>query len=152
MPVSGAISLVDANVWLALVFSDHQHHAKARDWFDTQAEESSAFCRVTQMALLRHLTNTNIMGAFVQSQQQAWEHFEKLTRDPRVCFADEPAGLVEKFREFTQLDAPAHSLWTDAYLAAFACVRGAQMVTFDQGFRRFAGLALLIIGDEAKRP
>jgi hypothetical protein len=28
MPVSGGISLADANVWLALVFSDHVHHAK----------------------------------------------------------------------------------------------------------------------------
>jgi toxin-antitoxin system PIN domain toxin len=152
MPVSGVIKLVDANVWLALAFSDHLHHARAKEWFDAQVEDSCAFCRVTQMALLRHLTNAKVMGTFVQSQRQAWENFDKLTADPRVCFADEPAGLMEKFREFTRSDTPAHALWTDAYLAAFACGRGAQMVTFDQGFKRFAGLALLTIGVQAERP
>jgi hypothetical protein len=33
MPASG-INLVDANVWLALAFSDHVHHAIARTWFE----------------------------------------------------------------------------------------------------------------------
>ena len=72
MPVSGAIKLADANVWLALAFSDHLRHPNAKAWFDGQSDGSCAFCRVTQMALLRHLTNSKIMGAFVQSQQDAW--------------------------------------------------------------------------------
>jgi predicted nucleic acid-binding protein len=33
--------------------------------------------------------------------------------------------------------APLHALWTDAYLASFASANQAQMVTFDQGLRRF---------------
>ena len=70
MPASGVIKLADANVWLALSFSDHLHHAKAKEWFDAEQDESCAFCRVTQMALLRHLTNAKIMGKLVQSQRE----------------------------------------------------------------------------------
>ena len=72
MTVSG-VSLVDANVWLALAVDAHFHHATARAWFEGQPDESCAFCRITQMALLRHLTNAKIMGAAnVLAQQQAW--------------------------------------------------------------------------------
>ncbi len=56
MTVSG-ISLVDANIWLAIAVDGHSHHAAAASWFDGQGEGTCAFCRITQLALLRHLTN-----------------------------------------------------------------------------------------------
>lgn len=143
MPASGVIKLPDANVWLATAFSGHAHHAKAQVWFEAQADDSCAFCRITQMALLRHLTNSKIMEAFVQSQQDAWRHYTALTNDPRVVFLDEPVGVETAFRSFTQATSPSHAVWTDAYLAALALSIPAQLVTFDQGFKGFAGLDLL---------
>ncbi|MDB6033428.1 MAG: hypothetical protein JWM16_3766, partial [Verrucomicrobiales bacterium] len=83
MPAPGVIKLVDANVWLALAFSDHAHHVTAKEWFALRSEGSCAFCRVTQMALLRHLTNAKIMGTFTQSQQDAWKHYDGFLRDAR---------------------------------------------------------------------
>lgn len=145
MPASGGIKLADANVWLAVAFSDHAHHGKARAWFETQADDSCAFCRVTQMALLRHLTNSKIMGAFVQNQQDAWRSCDKLAYDPRVVFLGEAVGFEAAFRGFTQATSPSHAVWTDAYLAALAVTTPAQLVTFDQGFNRFAGLELLVL-------
>ena len=61
MQASG-ISLVDANVWLALAVDGHVHHVAATKWFDARSEGSCAFCRLTQLAILRHLTNTKIMA------------------------------------------------------------------------------------------
>jgi toxin-antitoxin system PIN domain toxin len=145
MPAPGAIKLADANVWLALAFSDHQHHALAGAWFDAQAESACAFCRVTQLALLRHLTNSKIMGRFVQSQQDAWRNFDRLANDPRVVWLNEPAGLEAAFRTFAQSGSPAHERWTDAYLAAFSLACAGQLVTFDRGFSRFVGLDLLTL-------
>ena len=145
MPAPGGIKLADANVWLALAFSDHQHHAKAREWFDALPEGAAAFCRVTQLALLRHLTNAKIMGRFVQSQQDAWRNYDWLANDPRVVWLNEPAGLEAAFRGFAQSSSPAHERWTDAYLAAFALACAAQLVTFDRGFSRFAGLDLFAL-------
>ncbi len=146
MPASGAISLADANLWLALAFSDHAHHAAARSWFEAQPDGSCAFCRVTQMAILRHLTHGRIMGAFVQTQQEAWRNFDQLLNDPRVVFLPEPENLEAGFRHFTQAAMPSHGGWTDAYLAAFASGHAAQLVTFDRGFSCFPGLDLQVLG------
>lgn len=145
MPASGANKLADASVWLALVFSDHVHHPLARTWFETQREESCAFCRVTQMALLRHLTNAAILGRFVRSQQDAWLAYDELAGDPRVVLLPEPPSLEAAFRRLTRESSPSHALWTDAYLAAFAVESQAQLVSFDRGFRRFDGLDLLLL-------
>lgn len=85
MTVSG-ISLVDANVWLAIAVDGHIHHAAAVMWFDSQAEGTSAFCRITQLALLRHLTNPKIMGAAnVQTQSAHGEYSRHWQRIPGSC-------------------------------------------------------------------
>src|SRR6266567_3366150 len=97
------------------------------------------------MLLLRHLTNAKIMGTFVQSQQDAWMHFDKPINDPRAVFLSEPATVEVAFRGFTQSTAPAQGIWTDAYLAALAVEHNAQIVMFDQGFSRFAKLDLFVV-------
>jgi predicted nucleic acid-binding protein len=93
MPASGKISLLDVNVWMALAADGHTHHALAARWFSSRPDEFHAFCRVTQMALLRHLTNTAIMGENVQTQAQAWQTYEQFLADPRVLFLNEPPNL-----------------------------------------------------------
>jgi uncharacterized protein len=145
MPASGAINLADANLWLALAFSDHACHAKAKAWFDAQPDGACAFCRVTQMALLRHLTNSKIMGRFVQSQKDAWKTYDQLAQDPRTRFLDEPPGLETTSRSLADSASPSHALWTDAFLASVAINTGSRFLTFDQGYRRFAGLDLLVL-------
>jgi toxin-antitoxin system PIN domain toxin len=136
MPASGATKLLDANVWLALVFSNHVHHPKANAWMAKQANGSCVFCRVTQMALLRHLTNSKIMGTFVQSQQGAWQTYDVCARDARVTFLDEPIGIEAAFRNFSRSQSPAHSTWTDNYLIAFASSAKLGLVSFDKGLTR----------------
>lgn len=139
MTASG-ISLVDANVWLALAVDAHPHRVPAQAWFDCQPDASCAFCRVTQMALLRHLTNAKILGAVnVLSQQQAWQTYEALVVDPRVVYLHEPVGLTRTFKSLTQSEFPSHKQWTDAYLAAFAECLSLEVVTFDTGFKASPG-------------
>ena len=147
MTASG-VSLVDANVWLALVVDAHLHHAAALAWFADQADQSCAFCRITQLALLRHLTNSKIMGADnVQSQQQAWRAFETLAEDSRVVFLDEPPTLTPVFKMLTQSPFPAHKQWTDAYLAAFAQCLALEIVTFDAGFKSFTTQSVRLLSE-----
>jgi len=147
MPASGGIKHVDANVWLAIAADGHTHHAIATSWFDGQGSSSCALCRVFQMALLRHLTNSKIMGVNVQTQIEAWRSCDELGNDPRVVFLQEPLGLEAAFRRLTQAGSPCHTLWTDAYLAASAVESQAQLVSFDRRFRRFGGLAFLALTD-----
>ena len=139
MTASG-VSLVDANVWLALAVGTHLHHAPARTWFDGQSDGRCAFCRITQVALLRHLTNSKVMGPTdVQSQGQAWQTCENIEADPRVVYLDEPLGLTPVFKLLTHSSYRAHKQWTDAYLAAFAECLSLEVVTFDTGFKASPG-------------
>jgi toxin-antitoxin system PIN domain toxin len=140
MPQLGEIKLLDANVWLALAFSDHAFHSVAAGWFDRQTDGSCAFCRITQLALLRFLTNSKIMGAFVQTQQQAWATYDRYIGDPRILFLPEPAEISDEFRKFTQKASPSNDLWTDAYLAGFAVAEGLTISTFDADFQKFGRL------------
>ena len=84
------------------------------------------------------------MGKFESSQRAAWEHYDKLLTDPRVVYLSEQPAVEPQFRAFAQSESPSHERWTDAYLGAFASVTGAELVTFDQGFKRF-GLAKLAV-------
>ena len=67
--------LLDAGVWLAAVWGRHAHHPATADWFDRQAGDL-VFCRVTQMSLLRLLSNPAIMGDDAVDRSQAWRAFD----------------------------------------------------------------------------
>jgi toxin-antitoxin system PIN domain toxin len=148
MPVSG-IRLVDANVWLALVFSDHVHHRASRSWFDNVGEREALFCRVVQMALLRHLTNQAVMGDFALSQKEAWKCYDSISRDDRVAFSDEPPDIEDVWRRLTSSRYQRHRFWTDAYLAAFAICAQLPFSTLDRGFRQYRGLTLDLVNPAA---
>jgi predicted nucleic acid-binding protein len=55
----------------------------------------------------------------------------------------EPDGLDAELKYAVGRCATTPNLWTDACLAAFACVAGLQLVSFDRGFSRFARLQYL---------
>jgi toxin-antitoxin system PIN domain toxin len=109
-----------------MAFDGHVHNQAAMRWFNN-VQETIAFCRITQMGLLRLLTNRKVMGEEVLTQQQAWNNYDQLHQDPHVAFLNEPGGLEEAWRSMS----PAYS-WTDAYLLAFAKARDLTLVTFDQ--------------------
>jgi len=144
MKASG-IELVDSNVWLALVFDGHTKHKSALEWFDTGSEHQFAFCRITQMALLRHLTNRSILGKAILGQSEAWDVYDQLLQDDRITFLQEPRQLENVWRSLTTSKQPGHLLWTDAYLAAFALGFDIPVATCDRDFQKFTGLRFRII-------
>ena len=137
--------LPDVNVWLALASAKHLHAQPAARWLDTIGENEAAFCRITQMGLLRLLTNHHAMGGEAVSQSRAWEIYRTIASDQRVSFYPEPAGVEETWSGLTQRGQPATNLWTDAYLQAFARLKGLHVVSFDRGFRRFGSPEPLIL-------
>ena len=134
--------LPDVNVCVALASRRHAHHAAAAAWFDRLAVNEVAFCRVTQMSLLRLLAQPAVMGADVLTFAEAWQTLDQLMSDERVMFHREPEGLEKQWRQFSLLGSASGTL-TDAYLAAFAANAGLRLVTFDQGFTKFPGVKLL---------
>jgi toxin-antitoxin system PIN domain toxin len=139
------MKLLDVNVWLAAAWARHQHHRVAKEWVD-QAEDELAFCRVTQMALLRLVTNGVITGRDVLSRRQAWELVDRLMADARLRFLTEPDGLEPLWVTFSKRDDHDHLLWTADYLAAFAQAAQAELVTLDRVFRtRYPALRVVVL-------
>ena len=138
MPIS-KICLPDVNFWLALISRRHVHNGAAVQGFAQLSPDDAVMCRITQMGLLRLLTNARVMGEDVLTQSAAWDVYRRLMSDSRVRFLPEPPGLESAWRRLTRKAQPSTNAWTDAYLLAFAEVSGLQVATFDQAFRRLAG-------------
>jgi toxin-antitoxin system PIN domain toxin len=139
------ISLPDVNVWIALAAEGHVHHMPARSWFAVQPERSIAFCRISQMGLLRLLTNSHVMGGAPRTVVQAWETFAALIADRRLLFAAEPVEIDFGWRQLMTQAGIGASSWTDAYLAAFAEAHSYSLVTFDAGFERWPACNLTLL-------
>ena len=138
--------LPDINVWLALTFDSHVHHPAAKSWFDGLPNDSICFfCRVTQQGFLRLATNPTVFGKHAVTLPEAWQKFDTFMSDVRVAFADEPAGLEQSWRSFTQNQSFSPNVWNDAYLAAFASAASLSVVTFDKGFSRYQVVPCLIL-------
>jgi toxin-antitoxin system PIN domain toxin len=128
------VKLLDVNVWLAAVWQGHADHAVTKRWWE-QTDDDLILCRITQMALLRLLSNPAVMKADVLSRRRAWEIIDALLADPRIHLLDEPDGLQPLWRTFSMKDDRSHLLWTEDYLAAFAQAASADLVTLDRGVR-----------------
>jgi toxin-antitoxin system PIN domain toxin len=121
------------------------HRIAAKAWFDSISETTScAFCRNTEMALLRLLTNRTVMGDMVCTQRLAWVLYESLRSKEAVVFLDEPPGVDAAFRRISSRDEISPNRWQDDYLAAFAEVGDLTLVTFDRALAaRVPGVTLL---------
>ncbi len=143
------MKLVDTNVWLALTLSKHVHHDVAQAWLDSESTPNEIlFCRATQQSLSRLLTTAAVVkpyGLLPLSNAESWDLCERLLADPRIDFANEPAGLEVQWRAFAACTTSSPKLWMDGYLASFALAGGYQFVTTDQAFTQFAGLNVLVL-------
>jgi toxin-antitoxin system PIN domain toxin len=145
------VTLCDSNVWLALALSGHLHHRAARAWLEGIDEQASlAFCRATQQAFLRLLTNAAVLHPYGNpplTNRQAWSAYEALLADDRVSFLPrEPPGVEPLWKKLAVRGTASPKLWMDAYLAAFALAGRHRLVTTDVAFRQFRELDLLVLG------
>lgn len=126
-------TLLDVGVWLAAVWGRHIHHPVTAAWFDRQPS-GLTLCRVTQMRLLRLLSNPAVMGTDATTRSAAWTIVDRLKADNRVCWAEESAHLEPVWRTLSARDDNSHRLWTDDYLAAFAQAADLTLATLDRQF------------------
>jgi toxin-antitoxin system PIN domain toxin len=129
------LNFLDANVWLALLWSRHIHSEKANEWFERSSEEKFFFCRITQITVLRLLTTAAVMGNDVKRMHQAWELWDKVCADDRIEFLSEPEAIELEFRRLSALRSSSPKVWVDIYLSAFASAAGLKLITFDRALR-----------------
>lgn len=142
---------VDSNVWLALTFSAHPHHALAKKLYaEASAENPACFCRATQQSFLRLATTPVLLHAYGAegfTNQDAAKLIQTLSGLPAVSTLEEPSGLESRWLELAGLSSASPKVWMDAYLAAFAILHDAEFVTLDRDFQNFAkdGLKLRLL-------
>jgi len=135
----------DVNVWLALVVGEHSHARQARNWEENASGDWLVLSRITQMGLLRLLTNSAVMGPDALTARGAWEIVDRIRERENVRFASEPEGLEAAWREQFTPEKVGPNFWTDSWLAAFARRTGFTLVTFDRGFSKYRDIPLRIL-------
>lgn len=114
--------LLDANVLIALVVSDHVHHEQAETWFLAETK-SVATCPITEGSLVRLVVREG------QSARSAQSLLTRLSAHPRHEFWPDDLRCEE-----IRLDGVVgHRQVTDAYLAELARIHGGRLATFDGG-------------------
>jgi toxin-antitoxin system PIN domain toxin len=123
----------DVNVWVALNYQRHVHHAAATQWYEAVPEETRlTFCRQTQLGLFRILTTPAVMGKEMLAQRECWQIFDRWISTGQVALVDEPLGLETVLRALTEGSTASPKAWMDAYLIAFAEIAELTLVTLDR--------------------
>ncbi len=128
--------LLDVNVFFALLWPRHEHHAIAQAWFGRAGRDTWATNPLTQLGVLRLLTNPAVGRGSVNAIT-ALEALEQATRHPGHEFWPLEGPLPALLRGVAGR-VQGHRQWTDAILLAQAAGRGGALVTFDAGVRELA--------------
>jgi toxin-antitoxin system PIN domain toxin len=115
-------ALLDANVLIALIVTEHVHHDAAAEWL-SESDTRFATCPITQGSLVRFLVRTGQSAATARDVVRAVESANRHEFWPdSVSFARVEIGGVVGHRQVT-----------DAYLAQLARTRKGQLATLDSG-------------------
>lgn len=138
--------IADANVRFPLLVQGHVAHEPAKRWWDEQRDGTVGTCLLTQLAVLRLLTNKVAMNGHPVCPEAALDAWQRLRSDPRSFRIDAAPGEHEsRFMSLVLSREPTPNLWTDAWLAALAMSVDYEIATFDRGFKSFRGLKLRLL-------
>ena len=135
--------LPDLNVWLALSFNGHAHHARATAYWNRERRNLIAFCSVTLIGLPRLLTTSAVTLGKPFAPDIAARKCQEFLDLPDVEFLPDTASLFRRIEMWAKEPFFTPKLWTDAWIAALALEHGCRVVSFDADFARFPGLDFL---------
>ena len=123
-------ALLDVNVLIALLDSDHLHHQQAVEWLEEGAPHGWASCPITQNGFIRILSNPRYRNP--TSTADAIYRLKKAVDGPAHKFWPDSLSLFETGLVNWEKALSCRSL-TDAYLLALAVKNNGRLVTFDRG-------------------
>ena len=116
-----AVHLLDGNVVVALLVTDHVHHRAATRWFLQAGQVATS--PTGQGTVLRYLVRTGVPAQNAQASLRSLTTHERHEQ----WLDDVP---------YTEVDLSGvhgHRQVTDAYLAQLARTHGGRLATFDRG-------------------
>jgi toxin-antitoxin system PIN domain toxin len=132
--------LLDVNVFLALLWPRHESHRAAHAWFAKSGKRSWATSPLTQLGVLRLLTNPAITQGAV-SATAALELVAEATRHEGHEFWPLDRKMTAGLKAVAAA-LQGHQQWTDAALLWQATESDGLLVTFDAGVKRLAAREL----------
>ena len=123
-PASRAASLpvrhlLDVNILLAAIWTNHPQHAKAFAWL---AGKNVILCPLAELGFLRISTNKKVINAPMEKARNLLHQFAKDRKAVRI--ADDLPALDSHPGKSEEV--------TDHYLADLATMHGARLATLDQ--------------------
>ena len=128
--------LPDVNVLLALVWPRHEGHVAAHAWFSKSGQHAWATNVLTQVGVLRLLTNPAVTQGGVTALT-AWEALRQTTSHPGHEFWPLDRATLAGL-ELMAARVRGHQQWTDALLLWQASEHKGVLVTFDSGLKELA--------------
>jgi toxin-antitoxin system PIN domain toxin len=123
-------ALLDVNVLIALLDSDHASHDSAISWFSKLARLGWASCPITQNGCIRIMTNPGYPNPL--PVQAVIEHLAEACRQNIHEFWHDAVSLLDSdVVDSTRIHGPRQL--TDIYLLALAVQHEGRLVTFDAG-------------------
>jgi toxin-antitoxin system PIN domain toxin len=121
-------ALLDVNMLVALLDSDHVHHTRALQWMDTRMQHGWASCPLTQNGCIRIMSqssypNTNTPNGMACLLRKAINSAHHQFWTDNQSLLDEKLINWENVLYSRQL--------TDTYLLGLAVRRGGMLVTLD---------------------
>jgi uncharacterized protein len=122
-------ALLDINVLLALLDSDHVDHDRARDWLNAEIRHGWASCAITQNGFVRIVSQPRYPSPV--SPELALDRLTRASNTKYHEFWPCSVSLLDtRVIDRSRLIGPRQV--TDAYLLALATHHDARFVTFDQ--------------------
>jgi uncharacterized protein len=122
--------LLDANLLMALLWENHEHHQTARNWF--LGVRNFATCPVSQLGFAR-VSSHPLLG-YSMSPDRAFGVLRQLLSDPRHRFVPDDLSCEDRIVR-TDLMRGANQV-TDHYLVGLARQHGLTLATFDEPLAR----------------
>lgn len=121
-------ALLDVNVLIALLDSDHTSHRSAVAWFSEHARRGWASCPITQNGCVRIMSHPSYPNA--HSVVEIVERLRAATaHDAHEFWPDDQSVLDDTLIDASRVHGPRQL--TDVYLLALAVKHGGRLVTFD---------------------
>jgi len=141
------VKLVDANVLLYAINEDAPHHRAARIWLDTAltGTEATGFAWVVLLAFLRLSTRPGLFPHPLTAAE-AVRVVELWLSSPAAVVLNPSDRHLALLTGLLTESGTAANLVNDAHLATLALEHGAEVVSFDRDFARFAGIRWSVPG------
>jgi toxin-antitoxin system PIN domain toxin len=122
-------ALLDINVLLALLDSDHVDHSRAHEWLKDGIEEGWASCAVTENGFVRIISQPRYPSPISPAEAIALLR-RACDSGPHEFWSCDVSLLDARIVDQSRLHGPRQV--TDAYLLALATVHNGRFVTFDR--------------------